>query len=549
MSILDPVRPKGSAQQRVGAGRRTVGDLIVSRELFLSLVAAGVVLRLVEYGADRSLWFDESGLALNVVQRSFGELLKPLSFGQAAPPGFLIVERTAADLFGYSEYALRLFPLVSGIAAVVAFAALARRLLTPPPAALALALFAVSSGLVYYSSELKPYEVDVLATVLLLLAGVTLMERPVSGAAAIAIGLGGAALVAFSFASVFVLFAVGAVLAGSALRRGKPPRSLTVVVGIWVLSTAAIALYALARLSDIRDSFKAASGAFLGAHSVLTLHGVNVFASSVAAALGFPQESPWSQTQKVAALAAVVGAGSLIVRSRGRGLMVVLPLGLVFAAAALGQYPLTLRTTLFLAPGVALALAEGVARLVEWAPKRTAPFVAVGLVALIAAGPTWEAARAVVNPRTHEEIKPVLEYVRDHWRRGDTLYIHYGAQYAFLYYEECGCISLTGPRGGTLWPVQPARIGTSLYEPPLRPKSSAVLAGPYGGISRSEQLADLNRLRGRTRVWFLYSHTSNETKSIQPLLRRLSEMGRRVAGIDEPGAHAYLFRLEPSRSR
>jgi uncharacterized membrane protein len=540
----DPVGPAGSAEQSVSAWRQAIVDVIVSRELLLALVTVGTILRVVEYAANRSLWLDEAALALNL-EKPVSDLLRPLDFGQAAPLGFLIIERLTAELFGYSEYALRLFPLICGVGAVAAFAALARLLLTPRSAPLAVLFVAVSSGLVYYSSELKPYEVDAAATTLLLLAGAVLVERPVNSWVATAIGLGGAALAALSLASVFALAAVGVVLAGKVLKGGAPFRPLALAVGIWVLSAASVALFAVSRLTSIRDSFKTVGGGVVGP-AVLTVHSLNGFATGLAVALGFPQSSPWNQSLKVVALAVVVGSGSLVMRKRGQALMVILPVCLTFAVAVLNQYPLTARTTLFLVPCVALALAEGVERLVAWAPKRSASAIAVVLVAVIAAWPTWEAARAVVKPRTHEEIKPVLKYVRDHWRRGDTLYVHYGAWYAFLYYEKCGCISLTGPRGGTLWPVGPQPGGLPLLSPAFRARSRAIVAGPVGA-SLSEQLADLSRLGGRTRVWFLYSHATNEAESIQPLLRRLNEMGRRTAGVDEPGAHAYLYTLE-SRS-
>ena len=98
------------------------------------LVALGVALRVREYASDRSLWLDESWLALNIVDRPLAQLFGDLSFNQAAPPGFLLIERTSVALFGPTEYALRLFPLLCGIAALPLFARFAQSLLRPPGA-------------------------------------------------------------------------------------------------------------------------------------------------------------------------------------------------------------------------------------------------------------------------------------------------------------------------------------------------------------------------------------------------------------------------------
>jgi hypothetical protein len=181
-----------------------------------------------------------------------------------------------------------------------------------------------------------------------------------------------------------------------------------------------------------------------------------------------------------------------------------------------------------------------------WTPRRWAPIVAAGLCATIAAGPAWWSAKAALDPPGHEEIKPVLTHVRDRWRPGDTLYLQSGALYPFLYYENCGCLSLTGSAGARLWPLAANPPGQGLLWRPVKPKSRAVLVGPDTD-DQTQQIDDLNRLRGRTRVWFVYSHVNDaERKFIKRrLLGRLDEMGVRTATVDEPGAHAYLYTLRP----
>jgi hypothetical protein len=81
---------------------------------------------------------------------------------------------------------------------------------------------------------------------------------------------------------------------------------------------------------------------------------------------------------------------------------------------------------------------------------------------------------------------------------------------------------------------------------PVSPQSRAVLVGPDTN-GPTQQINDLNRLRSRTRVWFVYSDVNDaERKFIERrLLGRLDEMGTRNATVNEPGAHAYLYTLRP----
>ncbi len=129
------------------------------------LIVLGVVLRLRQYLTGRSLWIDEAMLALNVVNRDFFGLFKPLDLDQGSPIGFLLVEKIANSFFGRSEYALRLVPLIVGIASIWLFYLLLKRTTSGPGLLIALALFVFNPRLIYYSSEVKQYIVDVSVTI------------------------------------------------------------------------------------------------------------------------------------------------------------------------------------------------------------------------------------------------------------------------------------------------------------------------------------------------------------------------------------------------
>ena len=56
-----------------------IQDQFSARENILTglILVAGVLLRLRQYLTGRSLWLDEAMLALNIVNRNYGELFQP----------------------------------------------------------------------------------------------------------------------------------------------------------------------------------------------------------------------------------------------------------------------------------------------------------------------------------------------------------------------------------------------------------------------------------------------------------------------------------------
>ena len=188
------------------------------------LLALGALLRLARFAAGLSLWLDEGALALNIVQRSFGALLKPLDYDQAAPVGFLLMQKACSLLPGAPEYTLRLPALVAALASLPLFFGVARRCLPPRGAVAALALFAVLDPLVHYATEVKPYELDAALALAGTWAGLAVLQEhsgPRAARAAWALALVGVPGVWFSHPLIFVLAGVGLALAWRWWRGGR----------------------------------------------------------------------------------------------------------------------------------------------------------------------------------------------------------------------------------------------------------------------------------------------------------------------------------------
>ncbi len=61
--------------------------------LLYSITLLGISLAIYQFFYNRSLWNDEAALALNIIDKSFSQLLQPLDYKQVAPIAYLFVEK------------------------------------------------------------------------------------------------------------------------------------------------------------------------------------------------------------------------------------------------------------------------------------------------------------------------------------------------------------------------------------------------------------------------------------------------------------------------
>jgi hypothetical protein len=127
-----------------------------------TLIGLGLAWRYFSYVAGAPLWGDEAFVAVNIVERGFLGLLRPLEFFQIAPPGFLWVVRACTGLLGPNEWALRLGPFLAGLASLLLFWRFAVGEASRRGTLLAVGIFAASFYPVRHACEVKPYAVDLL---------------------------------------------------------------------------------------------------------------------------------------------------------------------------------------------------------------------------------------------------------------------------------------------------------------------------------------------------------------------------------------------------
>ncbi len=460
------------------------------------LLALGLILRLRQYLANRSLWLDEAMLALNIIHKDIWGLFGKLDYEQGAPLGFLLLEKLAATLLGDGERALRLLPLLAGCASLVLFYLLARQILRPPGLLIALALFALSPTLIYYSSEVKQYALDVFVTVLLFYL-FTRHSSSVPRNSSFIIHHSAFLLAPwFSHPAIFLLAAIGLTLLIQ--NRRTPLPTLALGAG-WLVSFGILYLVNLRELSE---------------NDFLRTYWQEYFRTNPLTALSGLFANPAGLTAHAPVLLAVMlwGAAMLLARQQKAAASLLLVFFFAWAASWMQLYPLAGRMALFLVPLVYIFLASAVDWLwnITLRPRVLSPLLALSLAGFLLYTPLLLSAERFINPKYPEHIRPTLAYLNANHQPGDTLYVYYWALPAFRYYA--------------------------------RPDMEYVAGGLHTDDPQA-LLSELAPLQGQRRVWILFSHVyeHGEYNERDWMLAYLDQIGQRKRQFIEPGTSVYLY--------
>jgi len=478
------------------------------------LATLGILFRLRQYLFDRSLWLDEALVVLNIMGRSPSELLKPLDYHQGAPLGFLALQKAAVLGFGTSEAVFRLVPFLCGVLSMILFVIVSRRFLAPAASMIAVALFAVSDPLIYYSTEAKQYSSDVAVALLLLWLAGYLLERDSTVVRVVIVSIVGAIVLWFSQPAAFVLAAVGvSCLLNSILRHDRRGLVLLSIPGVlWPASFLLSFLVSLRGLTHDAVLLDYWQGAF-APFPPLSGADVRWFIDS---SFGIFSDPVGLTLVGIAAVAAVVGLVEFSLKHFARFVLLLTPIVATLAASALHRYPFRGRLLLFLVPSLILLIAAGLER-IHTQTSETLPYFSYLLIGFLFLNPLLDAASGLIKPRTKEEIKPVIRYVENHRQDGDVLYLYYAALRPFQYYNARNLIApmdeITGVASRQNW---------------------------------ASYRKDLDQLRAKKRVWILFSHIyrGERVDEERLFLDYLDTMGTRLDSSRAPGASVYLYDLD-----
>ena len=394
----------------------------------LALLAFGAWLRVAVYQRNYSLNHDEACLALNIIQRPLAQLAQPLDYLQASPFGFLALEHFAVKIFGASEKALRLLPLICSLVSLPLFWLLARRQIKAWPQWLAVGFFAVSQNLVSMSSWVKQYSAELLVSLVLGLFCEPLLQEAPTRKQLVGCALAGAIALWFSFTACFVLGGLGlaCVLAfgwANALRR------YAFVFGAWAISFLPIIL-------KVEDSPVRNSMQLIWTPNFIPWSNPRGLAPWLWD--GFTNLCDNATSFRLAPLAVLFLGFGLIVGWKRRNyssLALAFSLLLCLLASGLRQYPFTSRFLFFLAPAVLLLIFAPfnfTVSPVNLLTKRALAIVAS--LALVYA--SLSAVKNLILRDTRGDAREALAEIVRQWQPGDKLCLSGAATPLFFYYQH-----------------------------------------------------------------------------------------------------------------
>jgi hypothetical protein len=484
------------------------------------IIGFGIVLRIAQFLYNRSLTEGEAALALNIISKSYSQLLQPLDHAQAAPVGFLYLQRVMVSLLGNTEIAMRLLPLVAGCASCVLFYYVARRILEPSALSIGLLLFAASDHAIYFASEVKQYSTDVFLALCILwfaLWIITDKESPVS--IILYAGFSGLALW-FSHPFLFVIAGCSVVLFVRLIKRHAKQKLLLLSLFLLIpvvsfILNYAIYLGAAARNEQLIDFWQSAFMPF----PPTSLSDLTWYPYVFLRAFKFPVGLSF-YTLGLAVLASACGFVTLVRIKRTYLALLIAPIIVTLIVSALHRYPFEGRLILFITPLVIIILAEGLEYLRQSIAQRNFAFGTL-LILIILAYPVGLACCRLVKPRAPEELRTVMEYVDEHKAPGDAIYLYYGSINAFQYY-------------------------TLRY---------TWTQNPVNGIEARDNweryYQDIDRMRGERRGWFLFSHiaTTYGVNEEELFVSYLNKIGKQIDHCHASGASAYLYDLTLSNEQ
>jgi hypothetical protein len=371
MSLNDPDGGESRASAQVHRDPPSTG--FARTTVVIGVLTLGLALRGYLLAQETPLWGDEAMLAVGVLRAGFGDLLQPLPYLQVAPPLYLALVKLSVLVLGPAESVLRLPSFLAGALALFLMSRVACTIGGIRLALTVTMLGSLSTFLLRYSAELKPYAFDALFGAAIPYLLIRLSAADCRAPRRVFAGWLAAMTIGSVAAPVLVGGLVATVASSPELRRRIGWRTLVAapVVAALVYLVLYVGLY------HVNASSAPMAGFWVESQIAITRPGALVRFVTAMQQLGslLPSFAPLAREFRIVLV--VAGGVLLLPRLRGLRTALAVPVALALAFSAVSLFPIASRLLLFALPSLLLCLAQILVTLVASAPpeRRRAHFV------------------------------------------------------------------------------------------------------------------------------------------------------------------------------
>lgn len=466
----------------------------------------GFFLRWKLYIANRSLWIDAASLANDVIHSSYADLFKPFADEQSAPSGFLIVTKFIGSFFNYNEYSLLFLPLLFGVASMALFTILSLQMLGRKAAYIAVIIFSLSSTVIYYSAEYKPYSADVFFAILLIYLVNITIKNNFSNRSFLALGLAGLLAIWFSFAALFIIAAISLAMFWSVYsdKKNKPYFKKTLLLlSAWLVYYVIIFFLVINR--SVQPAMYVYHATGFAPFPIRSFKDIQWYIDT--ATLVFAHPLGMGRLFQLPLLCLCAGIIVFLKKTnRLTSIILFTPLLFLFMASLLKKYPILTghneinsRLILFIVPILCLCIAQG-----AWYFLQNKSLVIYTLFVMVLLNFSIFSNH---NRYLKEETRPLVEYIQQKKLPGDSIYVYKAAIPAFRYYT--------------------------------RNAPMDYFAGNYHPTNPQGYVDEFSTLPHTGRYWLIFSHDFEAKEKI--LLTYLNSEAKKLDEKKTKGASLYLY--------
>ena len=395
-----------------------------------------ILLLLFVFFANRSLFLDSLNLARNIAEGTFSDFFKPLKYQQSAPFLFLTISKIFTLVFGISEYSLRLFPLICGLLCLFFYGGVLKRLVHPKYVIPGILWLGTHAMFIRYATEFKQYITDAFVCTFLIWA--VLKIKKLEGRNTMVLGIAGTLAIWMSMPSVFVLFSIIIYYFYTQYNANKTLRPI-LLIAAWFVLNFILEYFLILRpaiTSEHMQNFHQhyfIQGRFWKLESLQ--HDFGLLISTVRLAVGKS-----GIAIAVAIILMSLSIYNFVKKEKSIGIILTLPLLVVFITSLLGKYSLIERLMLFTLPIQFLLIINGL----QIAIKNLSimrgvlkyPLLVILALAIVTGFTQTQGLKYLINPLEIEDNRSALIYIDQHAKRSNTIICTQLAFPAYSYYTS-----------------------------------------------------------------------------------------------------------------